>query len=598
MDESHHYHAEQGFAALNDLKPILGLELTATPYYNDGSRQVMFKNAVYEYPLSQSIKDGYTRTPYAVTRKDIKYFNFGNDELDKAMLADGLLCHENIKEKLISYSENTGERLVKPFVMIVCKDTEHATKIYDYVISDKFAERKYSNKTLLIHSKTRGSREADIELLTNVENTDNPIEIVIHVDMLKEGWDVNNLYTIIPLRTAASKILREQMVGRGLRLPYGARTGDKEVDSVYLTAHDKFEELLREAQSGDSIFNAKNVIMADDILPQKTKVVQISLAIPTHEIRQDLEKLGIEDTQENIKIVEKMSNIIINKVSYVASSTNNSNRLIKEEVKKDIMKEVEKDKDLSKVYKELKFPYDAWITEKTDDYIAKTYKKFIPIPRIKVTDLGRDEYKFVDFDIELNEFNHVPISNDLLIQNLQNMDDRISLKGQYINFDGYNPKKIILDELKNKAEIDYESCSNLLHKLISQVLKHYFDKYGESGMKNIVMMNKIDISNKIYNQMLKSDHFYYSNGLIQEEIIGLERKNIATSYNFSVKKKLFEEAEGNINNNLFYGIKKGVFSEAKFDSKPELIFARIIETDMDVINCQDLIHNLKYFRSK
>lgn len=72
--------------------------------------------------------------------------------------------------------------------------------------------------------------------------------------------------------------------------------------------------------------------MADDILPQKTKVVQISLAIPTHEIRQDLEKLGIEDTQENIKIVEKMSNIIINKVSYVASSTNN--RLIKEEVKK------------------------------------------------------------------------------------------------------------------------------------------------------------------------------------------------------------------------------------------------------------------------
>lgn len=47
------------------------------------------------------------------------------------------------------------------------------------------------------------------------------------------------------------------MVGRGLRLPYGARTGDKEVDSVYLTAHDKFEELLREAQSGDSILMRK-----------------------------------------------------------------------------------------------------------------------------------------------------------------------------------------------------------------------------------------------------------------------------------------------------------------------------------------------------
>lgn len=65
---------------------------------------------------------------------------------------------------------------------------------------------------------------------------ENPVEIVIHVNMLKEGWDVNNLYTIVPLRTAASKILREQMVGRGLRLPYGERTGDRDVDAVMLTA--------------------------------------------------------------------------------------------------------------------------------------------------------------------------------------------------------------------------------------------------------------------------------------------------------------------------------------------------------------------------
>ena len=78
--------------------------------------------------------------------------------------------------------------------------------------------------------------EANTKLLLEVERVDNPVEIVIHVNMLKEGWDVNNLYTIVPLRTASSKILREQMVGRGLRLPYGERTGDKEIDSVMLTA--------------------------------------------------------------------------------------------------------------------------------------------------------------------------------------------------------------------------------------------------------------------------------------------------------------------------------------------------------------------------
>ena len=102
--------------------------------------------------------------------------------------------------------------------------------------------------------KSGAESDFNTRLLLGVERADNPVEIVIHVNMLKEGWDVNNLYTIVPLRTAASKILREQMVGRGLRLPYGKRTGDKVVDAVMLTAHDKFEEILTEAQKGDSIF--------------------------------------------------------------------------------------------------------------------------------------------------------------------------------------------------------------------------------------------------------------------------------------------------------------------------------------------------------
>lgn len=93
-------------------------------------------------------------------------------------------------------------------------------------------------------------------MLLDVGNPENPIEIVIHVNMLNEGWNVNNLYTIVPLRTAASKILREQMVGRGLRLPYDKRIGDRNFDAVKLTANDKFNDILSEAQSGNSIFKA------------------------------------------------------------------------------------------------------------------------------------------------------------------------------------------------------------------------------------------------------------------------------------------------------------------------------------------------------
>ena len=219
MDESHHYRAEKGAQALNELHPLLGLELTATPLVTKGNKQVPFKNVVYEYPLSKAIEDGYTRTPYAVTRSDIDFYNFGDEQLDKMMLLDGITCHESTKRKLEVYAANHGKPVVKPFMLVVCKDTDHATWVEQFVKSDEFRSGAYRNKTIIVHSKQKGAEtEANTRLLLDVENPKNPVEIVIHVNMLKEGWDVNNLYTIVSLRTAASKILREQMVGRGLRL--------------------------------------------------------------------------------------------------------------------------------------------------------------------------------------------------------------------------------------------------------------------------------------------------------------------------------------------------------------------------------------------
>src|SRR5690606_13223681 len=143
-------------------------------------------------------------------------------------------------------------------------NTPHANKVMKFIKSDGFKDGKYKDKVIMIHSKQRGEEKEDnIRLLLDVEKHDNPVEIVIHVNILKEGWDVNNLYTIVPLRTATSKTLREQTVGRGLRLPYGTRTGHNEVDSVTITAHDKFNEIIEEAQSSDSIFNKGGVIYAE-----------------------------------------------------------------------------------------------------------------------------------------------------------------------------------------------------------------------------------------------------------------------------------------------------------------------------------------------
>ena len=80
---------------------------------------------------------------------------------------------------------------------------------------------------------------------------DEPTEIVIHVNMLKEGWDVTNLYTIVPLRAANARTLIEQSIGRGLRLPYGKRTGVTAVDRLNIVAHDRFQEIVDEAKKPD-----------------------------------------------------------------------------------------------------------------------------------------------------------------------------------------------------------------------------------------------------------------------------------------------------------------------------------------------------------
>ncbi|MBR5949629.1 MAG: DEAD/DEAH box helicase family protein, partial [Clostridia bacterium] len=587
MDESHHYRAERGAAALNELHPLLGLELTATPLVAKGSKQVPFKNVVYEYPLSRAIEDGYTRTPFAVTRSDIDFYNFGDEQLDKMMLLDGIACHENTKSKLEVYAANHNKRVVKPFMLVVCKDTEHAAWVDAFVRSDDFRGGAYRNKTITVHSKQKGAEtEANTRMLLDVENPENPIEIVIHVNMLKEGWDVNNLYTIVPLRTAASKILREQMVGRGLRLPYGERTGDSYVDAVMLTAHDKFNDILEEAKRGDSIFKAGNVIKAEEIVPEQVASVQMALEIPSSETHDEAYSFTkIERTEQNDALISKAQELIQREVCRSIQSTpeHTVSAQTAKKIVETVSAQISEDKDLGDTFRENEMPLAAWMLHQTEEIHIAAKAKFIPIPRIKITDAGVEEYVFLDFDLDLSFFNHVPIQNELLIQNLDDMSDRRRIKGDAIDFEGYNPKKVILEEVRQKPEIDYEKCSQLLFKLIAQLCEHYKANYGENGMQNIVLMYKRSIANELYAQMMR--HFYCTNGFLQEEVIGTRDYNIEPKYSCREKVGLFDSFSEDIRNVLFTGIKKGVFSEAKFDSKDgELTLARVLETDPDIIN--------------
>lgn len=593
MDESHHYRADKGMQAINELEPMLGLELTATPIVNVKSKQIPFKNVVYEYPLSKAIADGYTRTPFASTRTDIQFFEFGQEDLDRVMIIDGFKIHEDMKERLKQYAlthstEKNIIPVVKPFMMVVCKDIEHATFVKNFIESENCMDGKYKDKTIVVHSKQKGSEsEANTRLLLNVEKADNPIEVVIHVDKLKEGWDVNNLYTIVPLRTASSKILREQMVGRGLRLPFGKRTGDNRIDGVYLTAHDKFNEILEEAQKGDSIFKAGNIIKIEELEQEKTVVTQLSLGLNDQKTKEILENMNMPKTDKTFRLVEaideniqKATDMVVQEEKSVYTAETKKAQIIETVINK-----IKDDKDLGDVLTKFQGPIFEYVNQKTTEVTKVSKEKFIPVPQIKVTDEGVVEYGFADFDIDVSLFNQQPVTNELLIQNLQNARDVEKISADPLYFQSINPKKELLVLLREKPEIDYEKCSQLLQKLITQVCDHFEQKFNYDAMRNIVMMYKKTIANAIYNQMLLDTHFYHEQGFLQESVIGTREYNLPSQYSYKENLDIFGLFnEGNIKSILFTGIKKGIFSEVKFDSKPELIFARVLEKDAEVVN--------------
>src|SRR6202008_3681875 len=83
--------------------------------------------------------------------------------------------------------------------------------------------------------------------LAKVEDAGSPVRVIVSVGMLKEGWDVRNVYVIASMRASVSEILTEQTLGRGMRLPFGSYTGIEILDTLEVVAHERYEDLLKRA---------------------------------------------------------------------------------------------------------------------------------------------------------------------------------------------------------------------------------------------------------------------------------------------------------------------------------------------------------------
>lgn len=587
MDESHHYRADRGMQVINELKPVLGLELTATPQVERGNDAIKFKNVVYEYSLSRAIEDGFVKEPAVATRKDFDPSNLSIEEVDLIKIEDGIRIHEDTKIALDIYARNTKVDMVKPFVLVVAKDTEHAGKLKSLIQSNSFFEGRYADKVMEIHSNQRGDeKEENIQQLLSLEDVKNRIEIVIHVNMLKEGWDVTNLYTIIPLRTAASMTLREQTIGRGLRLPYGKRTGDKKVDTLTIVAHDKFQQIIDEANKPDSIIRQKNIIEINAEELQQDKEIVTSAPVWEQDfIKREEEIALINDVQERQKAEQQLQ--VERDITDILPMLNTEVKSIQDltgQEAKEILIRKYKERLASQPQAELFM--EERIAEAKEAYgrvAQKFIRHIIEIPRMILQQADEIHSGFHDFDLDVSNLNYQPVSEEILIQRLREQEDGISyIKGKGRIFPD-KPDNIIVNELFYMPEIDYDSQADLLFKLAGQAVTR-FNSYlkTEDEVINVVQYNKREVARFIYTQMM--ERFYCESPRYEDvtvlPFVALKEHNFSKYTADSVYPFTDTvEPTSSIPGKVFVGFQKACHLKYKFDSKTEKDFAIILEKD-------------------
>lgn len=231
-DEHHAYYGKAFSAAVRDLRPWVLLGLTATPH-----KQTPLDEVIYRYPLAAAIADRLVKTPVIVGRKDDR-----TDSTTK--LNDGITLLRAKEDAVKSYTAATGAAPVNPVMLVVAKTISEADECGEILRSQEFFAGAYTDAVLVVHSE---SPDEALAALAAVEDDDSPVRVIISVGMLKEGWDVRNVYVIASMRASVSEILTEQTLGRGMRLPFGRYTDIEILDTLEVVAHERYEELLRRA---------------------------------------------------------------------------------------------------------------------------------------------------------------------------------------------------------------------------------------------------------------------------------------------------------------------------------------------------------------
>ena len=593
MDESHRYRAQAGMRAINELNPLFGLELTATPFVESTKAPIPFKNVIVDYPLARAMDDGFVKMPAVVTQRNFDAKNYTPEEIEKIKLEDGVRVHENTKVELITYARENNVAVVKPFMLVIARDTTHAAQLLSLLESDNFYNGRYQGKVIQVDSSKSGKDEEEmIERLLAVESVDEPTEIVIHVNMLKEGWDVTNLYTIVPLRAANARTLIEQSIGRGLRLPYGKRTGVEVVDRLNIIAHDRFQEIIDEANKGDSVLKLKQVILDAPSADDKKVSVQVYSGVETKlglaETSSENTKQGISETNSSVdyqpvfktETEKRIARKVMEAAAKYASRPSEaptSQALLTVEIREKIVQEVQT--ALQPAQGEL-------LVDELDiaEIVAKTTETMvnqtIDIPRITVVPSGEVSTGFHPFKLDLSSLNLQPSEREITIHNLHT-NEQSSLSAE-LGMKEKRPEDYIVFSLMDFDDIDYFTQADLLYDLAGQMVAHLRAYLSEEEVLSVLDKERRLIAREIHAQMMT--HFWEKAASYEARVSQGFSTLKPCNYTVSADEPIHSVRQtpkdvSRIKQMLFGSFSKCLYPLQKFDSDTERRFAVILERD-------------------
>lgn len=575
MDEAHRYYAPASMKAINYLKPVLGLEFTATPKSTT--------NVIYAYDLARGAVEGYLKIPVVMGRSNMA--GYSQDDIEEMKIRDGLTLHEHRKTILREYCSDNDLDYVKPIVLIACKDTEHAKKIRALIDNDSFLNGKYKGKVIEIHSKQTGEEsEENIRLLLSIESASNPIEIVLHVYKLKEGWDVNNLFTIIPLNAAKSDILAMQTIGRGLRLPFGEQTGDEDLDSLDIVAHDHYRELVDEIKSSD-IFKYRDL---DNTTVEPTVSVDVSgvadegqmnlfdLAFVDAGVKSFAEvqnpKTQLEIYQEYLKNFVAIQN---------KKKTEDTNQMSIFDYQPDIVEDTGNSSSDEPETQPVVTPKSGKQPLSKEEFVKAVTEysaKAISVPKILVqttseVKFNRFEVKrtIADFEVAMAKIERFDAVNQQL---LLLVDAQILEVNDAMN----TLSCMLLDAISELSYDDADFVIDVVEQYLSQIPGDEENK--RRIVRRYATLIVSDIRKQVYEHMDKETEDVH---IVQKDLILFRKfvKNVKDEGKVKFDKPFSDKS--NIKKYLFTGYKKSYYPANAFDSDPERIFSVILEEDPDVI---------------